>query len=168
MLPLPCMLVCSSCYAQTAHETSGAASTRSSLRPLISGRKVAGKPRAKHVARSRNYVRVIASAAKQSMSRHNERMDCFAALAMTWRELSSPVDSSGPQERHCQTSAHKSCRVSLPCGIADRAGAFFAGVSPPVSAITETDTTRSMIAWTSLRSHCPSESFVSRSFSRIV
>ena len=30
-----CMLVCISCYAQTAHETSGAASTRSSLRPLI-------------------------------------------------------------------------------------------------------------------------------------
>src|SRR3954466_2116019 len=29
-----CMLVCTFCYAQTAHETSGAASTRSSLRPL--------------------------------------------------------------------------------------------------------------------------------------
>jgi hypothetical protein len=27
---------------------------------------------------------VIASEAKQSMSPHEERMDCFAALAMTW------------------------------------------------------------------------------------
>ena len=29
------------------------------------------------------YPPVIASAAKQSMSRHKERMDCFASLAMT-------------------------------------------------------------------------------------
>jgi hypothetical protein len=28
---------------------------------------------------------VIASEAKQSMSQHKERMDCFASLAMTWR-----------------------------------------------------------------------------------
>ena len=41
-------------------------------------------------ARSRNYVHVIASAAKQSMSRHKERMDCFAALAMPWRERRPP------------------------------------------------------------------------------
>jgi hypothetical protein len=31
------------------------------------------------------YPLVIASEAKQSMLRHKERMDCFAALAMTWR-----------------------------------------------------------------------------------
>jgi hypothetical protein len=34
----------------------------------------------------RRHFSVIASAAKQSMSRHKERMDCFAALAMTWIE----------------------------------------------------------------------------------
>src|SRR6188474_965391 len=32
--PLPCMLVCKFCLAQIARETAGAASTRSSLRPL--------------------------------------------------------------------------------------------------------------------------------------
>jgi hypothetical protein len=45
-----------------------------------------------------------------------------------------------------KNGTQRSCRVSLPCGIAGRAGAFFAGVSLPVSAITETETTRSMIA----------------------
>ena len=45
---------------------------------------------------------------------------------------------------------------------------FLAKASPPVSAIADTATTRSTIAWTSLRSHCPSDSFASRSFSRIV
>src|SRR5258705_576398 len=38
---------------------------------------------------------VIASEAKQSMSRHKERMDCFASLAMTWRGcgvLDRPVE----------------------------------------------------------------------------
>src|ERR1044072_1684205 len=34
MLPLPCMLVCRFCLRKIARETSGAASTRSSLRPL--------------------------------------------------------------------------------------------------------------------------------------
>jgi hypothetical protein len=47
-------------------------------------------------------------------------------------------------------------------------GTFFAGVSPPVSAITETETTRSTMASTSLRSHWPSDNLVSRSFSRMV
>src|ERR1044072_1151777 len=58
-----CMLVCNFCYAQTAHETSGAASTRSSLRPLTGGREVDSKPRAVHAARRRNHIHVIASAA---------------------------------------------------------------------------------------------------------
>ena len=41
-------------------------------------------------ARSRNRITVIASAAKQSMSRYKERMDCFAALAMTLRGRNVP------------------------------------------------------------------------------
>ncbi|MEH2608254.1 hypothetical protein V1293_000543 [Bradyrhizobium sp. AZCC 1693] len=36
------------------------------------------------------YPPVIASEAKQSMLRHKERMDCFASLAMTWRERRQP------------------------------------------------------------------------------
>jgi hypothetical protein len=111
---------------------------------------------------------VIASAAKQSMFRHKERMDCFAALAMTWKEPSSPVGSFGYESSARCRLAHKSCRVSLPCGAADRTGAFFAAISPPASAITETETTRSTMASTSLRSHCPSDNLVSRSFSRMV
>jgi hypothetical protein len=39
MLPLPCMLVCAFLCA-IAHGTAGAASTRSSLRPLTGGREV--------------------------------------------------------------------------------------------------------------------------------
>src|SRR5438067_5461537 len=44
---------------------------------------------------------VIASAAKQSIFRHGERMDCFAALAMTWssavgRQQWLSRTSSGP------------------------------------------------------------------------
>jgi len=41
-----------------ARETAGAASTRSSLRPLISGREVSGKPRAVSVARSRPHIQL--------------------------------------------------------------------------------------------------------------
>jgi len=39
-----------------ARETAGAASTRSSLRPLISGREVSSRTRAVHVARSRTHT----------------------------------------------------------------------------------------------------------------
>jgi hypothetical protein len=83
MLPLPCMLVCTSCYAQTAHETSGAASTRSSLRPL-------NWKRANEMQSSGAMRREIA----KLYPRHCERseaihgaaggeMDCFATLTMT-------------------------------------------------------------------------------------
>ena len=97
-------------------------------------------------------VRTHGERSEQSMSRHRDRDGC-SLRSIDWL---------------AENSAHKSCRVSLPCGTAGRAGAFFAGVSPPVSAITETETTRSMIASTSLRSHCPSDNLVSRSFSRMV
>ena len=40
---------------------------------------------------------VIASAAKQSMAPQKGRMDCFAALAMTWRELRHTL-SPHPEE----------------------------------------------------------------------
>jgi hypothetical protein len=45
------------------------------------------------------YPDVIASVAKQSISRHKERMDCFASLAMTWRErrLLFPLTLRRPQ-----------------------------------------------------------------------
>jgi len=59
---------CAVLFAQIARETAGAASTRSSLRPLTKRAKERCKPRAKHVARSRNYFLVIASEAKQSIA----------------------------------------------------------------------------------------------------
>src|SRR5438128_12190217 len=89
------------------------------------------------------------------------RNDADRAVGIRWLIRAARI-------QHVQHPAHKSCRVSLPCGTAGRTGAFFAGVSPPVSAITETETTRSTMASTSLRSHWPSDNFVSRSFSRMV
>src|SRR6266496_2448365 len=75
---------CAVLFAQIARETAGAASTRSSLRPLISKRANEIANLGRNAPRDRETVStVIASEAKQSMSRHKERMDCFAALAMT-------------------------------------------------------------------------------------
>ena len=69
MFPLPCMLVCSYCYAQTAHETAGAASTRSSLHPLIleegqTKMQTSGEMRREN---AKLYTPFIASLAKQSI-----------------------------------------------------------------------------------------------------
>jgi hypothetical protein len=71
----------------SAHETAGAAGTRHSPRPLW-GRKIFSKlgrnaPRGR--SRERNYINVIASAAKQSILSLRGDMDCFVAtlLAMT-------------------------------------------------------------------------------------
>src|SRR5450631_2591702 len=76
------MLVCALLVHNFAHETAGAARTRSSLHPLIGeGGKFMNSSRKKHAARSRNYIRVIASKAKQSISPSKERMDCFVARA---------------------------------------------------------------------------------------
>src|SRR2546423_14474303 len=51
-----CMLVCA-LLVHIAHETAGAARTRSSLRPLFGeGKEVSGKARADQAARSRNCV----------------------------------------------------------------------------------------------------------------
>ena len=58
------------------------------------------------------------------------------------------------------------CASARPAPPVLRAPWLFA--SPPVSAITDTATTRSTIPWTSSRSHNPSDSFVSRSLSRMV
>ncbi len=80
-----CMLVCAS-STTIAHETAGAASTRHSLLPLFRGRQGSttanlgrNKPRERETMST-----VIASGAKQSISRRKEKMDCFAALAKTW------------------------------------------------------------------------------------
>ena len=53
---------CAVLFAQIARETAGAASTRSSLRPLIGGREVDSKPRAVHAARSRPHIQLSSSA----------------------------------------------------------------------------------------------------------
>jgi hypothetical protein len=180
MLPLPCMLVCS---FVCANRTRDRGCSKHPVFPVPSEQE-GGKLQAnlgRITSRECETVStVIASAAKQSMFRHKERMDCFAEpvirrrcaptgwLAMTWKEPLSPVGSFGYESSARCRLAHKSCRVSLPCGAADRTGAFFGCVSPPASAITETETTRPTMASTSLRSHCPSDNLVSRSFSRMV
>ena len=105
------MLVCA-LFVHLAHETAGAARTRSSLRPLFEeGQRNAnlGRHRA---ARSRNYINVIASAAKQSSVSTCGAMDCFAALAMTWREQASLVPHlerprRGPEARATTCEANE-------------------------------------------------------------
>src|SRR5438445_11810913 len=92
---------CAFLFAQIARETAGAASTRSSLRPLISRRAKGDANLGRITPRECETVStVIASEAKQSMSRHKERMDCFAALAMTRREPRDPLAHPG-----CENSA---------------------------------------------------------------
>ncbi|WP_212438892.1 hypothetical protein, partial [Bradyrhizobium sp. AUGA SZCCT0431] len=72
------------CFVQTARETAGAARTRSSLRPLIGeGRKFPANLGRKASRECEAVFFVIASAAKQSIAPREERVDCFAALAMT-------------------------------------------------------------------------------------
>ena len=79
---------CAVLFAQIARETAGAASTRSSLRPLFR----------RGPKEDANLGRSAPRECKSSFSRHCERseaihlsacraMDCFAALAMTWREF---------------------------------------------------------------------------------
>src|SRR5262245_2944115 len=54
---------CAVLFAQIARGTAGAASTRSSLRPLCrSGREVASQPRASRVARSRSHTQSSSTA----------------------------------------------------------------------------------------------------------
>jgi hypothetical protein len=52
----------------------------------------------------------MTGSAKQSMLRHKERMDCFASLAMTWRERRSP----GSYAAGCATFAlDHGCRSAI-------------------------------------------------------
>src|SRR5437773_8857250 len=82
---------CAFLFAQIARETAGAASTRSSLRPLRNeeGEKL-HKARAYSAARTRNHIH---RHCERSEAIHchlvHRKMDCFAALAMTvWRQQS--------------------------------------------------------------------------------
>src|SRR4051794_15632224 len=77
---------CAICFVHRAHETAGAARTRSSLRPLFLGgqgfRKTSGGLRREN---ANAYFEVIArsEATKQSILSLRGGMDCFASLAMT-------------------------------------------------------------------------------------
>jgi hypothetical protein len=53
--------------------------------------------------RERMSHNVIASAAKQSIVPHKERMDCFAALAMTWRGRCQIIETVGWAKRSVPT-----------------------------------------------------------------
>src|SRR5215204_5894415 len=75
---------CAVLFAQMARETAGAASTRSSLRPLTKRAERSGKPRAYHVARMRKLVQPSLRAAKRRSNPFiPEPGHRFAALAMT-------------------------------------------------------------------------------------
>ncbi|WP_212416755.1 hypothetical protein, partial [Bradyrhizobium sp. AUGA SZCCT0222] len=75
---------CAAFLCTIAHETAGAARIRHSLRPLNFGGAEFLAKLGRDVPREREIAFVvIASAAKQSMPPHEERMDCFASLAMT-------------------------------------------------------------------------------------
>jgi hypothetical protein len=77
---------CAHFFVHIAHETAGAARTRSSLRPLYFWGQGSCKTSGEWRREKANYVRqkvVIASEAKQSIVPRKERVDCFASLAMT-------------------------------------------------------------------------------------
>src|SRR5438445_13759050 len=86
---------CAFLFAQIARETAGAASTRSSLRPLFRrGQEVAGKPRTQCAARSRHYIHRHCERSEAIHSAAGGEMDCFAALAMTAKKSRSPDERS--------------------------------------------------------------------------
>ena len=75
------MLVCA-LSVHIAHETAGAARIRHSLRPLIrEGEEFPHNSGASCREIEKLRLAVIASEAKQSIARRNERMDCFVANA---------------------------------------------------------------------------------------
>src|SRR4029078_3102710 len=99
------MLMCA-LFLPIAHETAGAARIRHSLRPLFyRGRRVTPNL-GRNAPRDREGVSsVIASDAKQSMWPYEERMDCFAALAMPFEARS--VDSN---HLLCRRAQSRRCR----------------------------------------------------------
>src|ERR1700730_4013756 len=75
------MLVCGSLH-NFAHETAGAARTRSSLRPLIGGQGDLIAKLGRKTPRDREGVfTIIASEAKQSSFLFSQKLDCFVARA---------------------------------------------------------------------------------------
>src|SRR6187399_2775357 len=78
---------CALLFAQIARETAGAASTRSSLRPLISKR---GQTKMQTSGdRRREMAKLYPRHCERSEAIHLSTcraMDCFAALAMTWED----------------------------------------------------------------------------------
>jgi hypothetical protein len=172
------MLVCVF-FVHVAHETAGAARTRSSLRPLFwrgPWLRQSSDSLSRENAESYFVSRLLPSPSSRT-SEQSERDPgpirrggcCLAAMVdgfpSTMRNCGYGSLRSQGRQLHRQRDRvfhlAASRATTLPC-------TFFAGVSAPVSAITETETTRSTMASTSLRSHWPSDNLVSRSFSRMV
>src|SRR6266496_3895570 len=129
MLPLPCMLVC---IFVCANRTRDRGCSKHPVFPAPSNfeeGKRRCKPRADYAARMRNcihrhcerseaiHVPAQRKEAKQSMCRHKERMDCFAALAMTWT-IRSPDERSDIREccQHCPRISLRSSGLVWGCG----------------------------------------------------
>ena len=67
-------------FVQLAHETAGAACTRSSLRPLFSRAEVLGKPRAHHAARLRSRILALVEEHEPNISHVIARSDSDEAI----------------------------------------------------------------------------------------
>ena len=93
---------CAVLFAQIARETAGAASTRSSLRPLIFEGKRRCKPRAISAARSRSYIHRHCERSEAIHISTCRAMDCFALLAMTGKAWVPRADAVFEQ-MHPQT-----------------------------------------------------------------
>src|SRR6266511_2683243 len=103
MLPLPCMLVCIFVCANRTRDR-GCSKHPVFPAPSISKRANEIANLGLHAPRECETVStVIASEAKQSMSRHKERMDCFAALAMT---VSKDIAMPQQKRRTFRPAAH--------------------------------------------------------------
>src|SRR3954453_17995868 len=70
---------CAHLFAQIARETAGAASTRSSLRPLLGGQEVDSKPRTQRAARLRSHI-CVGWGAKRNPSSRAPTLMGFASL----------------------------------------------------------------------------------------
>jgi hypothetical protein len=73
--------------------------TGSAKQPAIIKVKQVVVPREGRASSTPRPVRVIASEAKQSTSRHNEGMDCFASLAMTGGDICDKIQHSRDADR---------------------------------------------------------------------
>ena len=121
---------CAVLFAQIARETAGAASTRSSLRPLIEERANEDANLGRQAPRDRETILTSLRAQRsKSISPLARAMDCFAALAMTWREQARSFRTlkrprRGPRSASRHLRGERDCLRNRPETRADRMSHF--------------------------------------------